>query len=224
MDNKELTITGFFKGCDQEKLFDYLNNEEKVTLVASESCPAFLDDGVNRMAREKRVKPSVLWQELIQDGARSLLAKWKANSNTNVAEALHRIHNADNKMYSVLFNMVRAYDSHSEGVFTGTQAVVLIHDSLYLADWDDEDEAFIDTACGEWGLDFGDFCFLCAAVEGKRRGILVLYQEELDRTEEYLRRKVWYINALVNQSVNPLSKSVLETAEELLYNSKKGAD
>jgi len=217
MDNKELTVKGFFRGCDQEKLFDYLANEERITLVASEDCPTFLEEAVSRMAREKRVKSSTLWQELIQDGARELLTKWKSKPDTNVSEALDRLHKAGQGMYSNLYNMVRSFDSHSNGVYTGKQAVVIIHDSLFLDGWDDEDEAYLDTCCSEWGLDFGDFCFLSAAVAAKKLGLTVMCQGELERTENYLREKVWFINALVSQAQNPLPRSVLEEATDLLY-------
>jgi len=220
--DKELTITGFFQGVDQERLFDYIHNQEHLTVIASESCPAFLDDEVNRVATARRVKPSIVWHELIEAGARELILKWKSSDSTNVSKALDRIHSTGN-MYSALHGMVRSYDSHSNGVFMGSQVVAILQDSLYLDDWD-EDEAYIDNLCSEWGLDFGDACMLFAAVAGKRIGLMVLYQEELDRTEKYLREKCWFIGALVNQSVNPLSKSVLETAEELLYNSKGVAD
>ena len=213
---KELTITGFYQGVDKEKLSDYIHNEEHLTVVASEGCPAFLGGEVNRVATTRRVKPSVVWHELIEAGARELILKWKSSDNTNVSKALSRIHTTG-KMYSVLHGMVRAFDSHSNGVFMGCQVVVILQDSLFLDDWDNEDEAYLDTLCSEWGLDFGDACMLFAAVAGKQIGLRVLYQESLDRTEKYLREKCWFINALVNQSINPLSKSVLETAEELLY-------
>jgi len=216
MDSKELTIEGFYKGVDREKLFDYLANQEHLTLVASETCPAFLDDEVNRVANARRVKPSIVWSELIEAGARELLTRWKSDDSTNVSKALDRIHSTG-KMYSALFNMVRAYNSHSNGVFMGSQAFAILQSSPYLKDWPDEDEAYLDNVAGEWGLDFGDLAFLCAAVAGKEVGLKVLYQDVLDRTERYLREKVWFINALVNQSVNPLTKSVLEEATDLLY-------
>lgn len=205
MGHKELTVTGFHKGCDQEKLFDYIANQEGLTLIVTEGCPDFLVTGVNKVARMRStsVKPSVVWQELIEVGARELLTKWKSSDNTNVPKAVKCLYTTMRDAHEMLYRMVESFDSHSAGECLGNQAVIILSSALYLDDWEDEDEADVEQACDMWGLDFGDFCFLAAAIAGEKVGIDSAFQPQLEKTEKYLREKVWLINVLVKAGSTP---------------------
>lgn len=217
MAHRELTIKGFHGTCDEDRLFEYLANEEHLTLVASEDAPCLLEDGIREMSTARRVPPSTVWHELISAGYEDLLLrKWKGNPETNVATALRRIYNPECRgMYPILYHMIRAYNSHSDGIRSGRQVFAVLRAGLYV-DTEDEDESCVDDVLAEWGLDFGDTCCLFAAYAAGKRGASIPYSDHLERCEEYLRRKVWSINALVSQSVNPIGKSVFEEAQEIL--------
>lgn len=210
MRDKTLKIDGLHSD-DQDWTFDALyNGGQSVNLVVSEDAPYGLQDAVRGL--------KVGWETLITEGATELLNRWKSNPDTDVKGATAKLHHLVqlNNFGMSVHHMADAYDIESDGIYAGgSKVAVLLQHHIYLDEYDDE----LENICGDLGLDYGDFACLCAAYAAKKRGASLFnneIQERIDRTEAYLRRKVWLIRTLARASAKPLPKSVIEQATEIL--------
>jgi len=242
--NKYLTIKGFNGEVDEERLFEYLANEEHLELVATERCVdhflleyAFSEEMRKHQesARKNRYDPpSVLWKQLFIEGAEALLGKWRADPATDVPGAIRRgygkMKETEFSDWGKLHTLLDGYNAENSGVFLyGSQAFVVIHGCLCKGGVWDEKGGIFEGGCGcmtdlddLWGLPYGDTCFVFASYALRLRGHNTLILETIERIEKFLRSKVWVTDIITDALVgNPPPKSIIEKAREVVMNHQK---
>jgi len=238
-----LTIKGFHGEVEEEKLFNYLANEERLELVATERCVEHysLTQAVNAELRKhqdaKKANrydpPSVIWEQLFMEGAEALLSKYRADPATDVPGALTRSHKERRDAGSGddrdLRAMIDAYTAEEHVFLYGGQEFVVIHGCLcHGGTWDKKGGIFEHgSGCLTdlehcWGLPYDATCFLFAAYAARLRGHTILIDEVLERVEKFLRNKVWLIDNLTDVFIGkPVPESIMEQATEIVYNHKR---